>query len=52
MTPEDKNKLKIHSKSHSKKHMAIMNAMMRDGKSFNQAHRAALKIERKGKQTT
>ena len=32
--------------------MAIMNAMMRDGKTFNQAHRAALKIERKGKQTT
>jgi hypothetical protein len=26
--------------------------MMRSGKSFNQAHRAALKIERKGKQTT
>ena len=39
-------------KQSDKKHMAIMNAMMRDGKSFNQAHRAALKIERKGKQTT
>jgi len=52
MKPEDKQKLKIHSKHHSAKHMAIMNAMMRSGKSFNQAHRAALKIERKGKQTT
>ena len=51
MTPEDKQKLKIISKSQSKKHMAIMNAMIRSGKSFNQAHRAALKIERKGKQT-
>ena len=29
MTPEDKQKLKIHSKHHSAKHMAIMNAMMR-----------------------
>ena len=52
MKQSDKNKLKIHSKHHSKQHMAIMNAMMRDGKSFNQAHRAALKIERKGKQTS
>ena len=33
-----KKKLKLHSKHHTGKHMA-----------FNQAHRAALKIERKGK---
>tara|TARA_B100000674_G_C37646256_1_gene825739 strand:- start:553 stop:717 length:165 start_codon:yes stop_codon:yes gene_type:complete len=52
MTPEMKNKLKLHSKHHTAKHMAVMNAMIRSGKSFNQAHRAALKIERKGKQTT
>ena len=43
MTPEDKNKLKIHSKSHSKKHMAFMRRLMRQGRSFTQAHKAAQK---------
>ena len=41
-----KNKLKAHSKHHTDKHMAIMNAMIRSGKSFNQAHRQALKIKK------
>ena len=41
----ERKKLKIHSKHHKGKHMAIMNAMMNSGKSFEQAHRAALKIE-------
>ena len=31
-------------KSKSKKHMAIMNALMNKGKSFKQAHKEALKI--------
>ena len=44
-----KKKLKLHSKHHTPKHMAVMNAMIRSGKSFGQAHRAALKIENKKK---
>ena len=44
----EKKKLKIHSKHHTGKHMAIMSAMMNQGKSFSTAHKQALKIERKG----
>ena len=33
-----------HSQHHSKKHMAMMNALMNKGKSFKFAHRQALKI--------
>tara|TARA_R100001510_G_C7559646_1_gene140176 strand:- start:183 stop:338 length:156 start_codon:yes stop_codon:yes gene_type:complete len=45
--PKLKAKLKAHSKHHTGKHMAVMNAMIRSGKSFNQAHRAALKVDKK-----
>ena len=41
---KEKKLLKKANKHHSKKHMAIMNALMNKGKSFKQAHREALKI--------
>ena len=40
----EKKLLKKANKHHSKKHMAIMNALMNKGKSFKFAHRQALKI--------
>ena len=40
----EKKLLKKANKHHSKKHMAIMNALMNKGKSFKQAHKEALKI--------
>lgn len=43
----EKKKLRIASKHHSKKHMAIMSALMNKGQSFQTAHRNTLKIERK-----
>ena len=39
--------MKRHSEHHSKKHIAIMSALMNKGKSFNQAHTETLKIERR-----
>ena len=44
LTDRQKKTLKKHSVHHSKKHMAIMNALMNKGKSFKIAHREALKI--------
>ena len=44
LSKEQKNLMKKHSVHHSKKHMAIMNALMNKGKSFKVAHREALKI--------
>ena len=44
LSKEQKNLMKKHSVHHSKKHMAIMNALMNKGKSFKFAHRQALKI--------
>ena len=41
---KEKKLLKKANKHHSKKHMAIMNALMNKGKSFKVAHREALKI--------
>ena len=41
---KEKKLLKKANKHHSKKHMAIMNALMNKGKSFKIAHREALKI--------
>ena len=41
---KEKTLLKKANKHHSKKHMAIMNALMNKGKSFKQAHKEALKI--------
>ena len=40
----EKKLLKKANKNHSKKHMAIMNALMNKGKLFKVAHREALKI--------
>ena len=47
LTDKQKKTLKKHSVHHSKKHMAIMSALMNKGKSFNQAHSETLKIERR-----
>ena len=44
LTDKQKKTLKKHSVHHSKKHMAIMNALMNKGKSFKIAHREALKV--------
>ena len=44
LTDKQKKTLKKHSVHHSKKHMAIMNALMNKGKSFRFAHRQAMKI--------
>ena len=44
LTPQQEKTMKKHSVHHSKKHMAIMNALMNKGKSFKFAHRQALKI--------
>ena len=44
LTDKQKKTLKKHSVHHSKKHMAIMNALMNKGKSFKFAHRQALEI--------
>ena len=41
---KEKKLLKKANKHHSKKHMAIMNALMNKGKSFRFAHRQAMKI--------
>ena len=43
ISDEQKAKLREHSKHHSKKHMAMMNNMMREGSSFEEAHKAAMK---------
>ncbi len=43
LSDEQKAKLREHSKHHSKKHMAMMNNMMREGSSFEEAHKAAMK---------
>ena len=44
LTDRQKKTLKKHSVHHSKKHMAMMNALMNKGKSFKIAHREALKV--------
>ena len=44
LTDKQKKTLKKHSVHHSKKHMAIMNALMNKGKSFKFEHRQALKV--------
>ena len=44
LTDKQKKTLKKHSVHHSKKHMAMMNALMNKGKSFRFAHRQAMKI--------
>ena len=44
LTKKQKDTLKKHSVHHSKKHLAMMNALMNKGKSFRFAHRQAMKI--------
>lgn len=43
LTPAQKNKLKEHAKHHTKKHMTLMRAHMKSGKSFTQAHKIAMR---------
>ena len=42
MTDKDKERLKEHSVHHSKKHMEVMRKLMKQGKSFAQAHKTAM----------
>tara|TARA_R100001510_G_scaffold48443_1_gene46230 strand:- start:524 stop:676 length:153 start_codon:yes stop_codon:yes gene_type:complete len=43
LTDRQKEMLKNHSKHHSERHMRMMRKLMKDGKSFTQAHKAAQK---------
>ena len=43
VTKRQTNALRRHSRHHTKKHMAFMRAQMRKGKTFTQAHKAAMK---------
>ena len=47
LTVSQKNKLKLHSKHHTKKHMDFMKRLMKEGKTFATAHkRATAKVGR------
>jgi len=43
LTDRQKETLKKHSKHHTERHMRMMRKLMKDGKSFTQAHKAAQK---------
>ena len=43
LTKRQNNALRRHSRHHTKKHMAFMRTQMRKGKTFTQAHKAAMK---------
>lgn len=43
LTATQKSMLKKHSKKQSPKHMSAMSNMMRSGKSFEEAHKTAMK---------
>ena len=43
LTKRQTNALRRHSRHHTKKHMKFMRAQMRKGKTFTQAHKAAMK---------
>ena len=43
LTKSQTDKLKRHSAHHTKKHMSMMRKMMREGKSFSQAHSTAMR---------
>jgi hypothetical protein len=43
LTQRQKDTLKRHSKHHTKKHMAEMTKMMKQGKTFGEAHKMAMK---------
>ena len=40
---DPKKVLKKHSKHHTKKHMSVMKKAMKKGKTFNQAHKKAMR---------
>jgi hypothetical protein len=43
LTSSQKKLLKKHSSHHTKKHMAVMNALMNKGKTFKEAHSIAMR---------
>jgi hypothetical protein len=43
LTERQKNTLKKHSVHHTAKHMTMMRSLMKKGKSFNVAHKEAMK---------
>jgi len=43
ITKKQNSTLLKHSKHHSKKHMALMRRLMKQGRSFTQAHKSAQK---------
>jgi hypothetical protein len=43
LTKRQTNALRKHRRHHTKKHMKFMRAQMRKGKTFTQAHKAAMK---------
>ena len=43
LTKRQKDTLKRHKKHHTNKHMAMMKKAMRNGKTFGQAHKMAMK---------
>tara|TARA_Y100001938_G_scaffold49832_1_gene69481 strand:+ start:183 stop:356 length:174 start_codon:yes stop_codon:yes gene_type:complete len=43
LTQRQKDTLKRHSPHHTKKHLALMRKLMKEGKTFTQAHKIAMK---------
>ncbi len=43
LTQRQKDTMKRHSKHHSKKHMNTMSKLMKEGKTFGEAHKIAMK---------
>ena len=43
LTQRQKDTLKRHSKHHTKKHIASMTKLMKEGKAFGEAHKIAMK---------
>ena len=45
ITPRDAGKLLAHGKKYTKQHISAMRKMMREGKTFAQAHSATMKMK-------
>tara|TARA_R100001509_G_C4861597_1_gene213587 strand:- start:927 stop:1100 length:174 start_codon:yes stop_codon:yes gene_type:complete len=43
LTQRQKDTMKRHKKHHSKKHMDLMSKLMKEGKTFGEAHKIAMK---------
>tara|TARA_R100000664_G_C2656332_1_gene74611 strand:+ start:134 stop:355 length:222 start_codon:yes stop_codon:yes gene_type:complete len=43
LTQRQKDTLKRHSKHHTKKHIALMTKLMKEGKTFGESHKIAIK---------